>query len=244
MHSMEEEEEEEQELDAEANHQGKKVTSTESKHMIMQSVGKGIPLLTAERHRTQPTWTLSNSQLQTSGPSIGLETISMHILDQGSGPNALITIRRMDGEKRTDLNWEERSRCGILGRMLDGVWTKLLEVTCAGGVAVVAGEIDDAPHTLCTFILLLTHSFSMATLGSLDYWINIIEKEIKDMVVSKHSTHVAEMERLIKGISTKNIIINTPRFNSAIYCILQSSQAMLSQLYLFTKNLLKIAKKS
>lgn len=152
-----------------------------------------------ERHRTQPSWTLSNSQLQGSPPSIGLETIGLHLLDQGSGPNALVTIRRIDGEKRSDLNWEEKSRCGILGRMLDGVWTKLFEVTCSGGVAVVAGEIDDSSHTLASFILMLTHSFSMGTLGSLDYWVNIIEKEIKDMVVSKHSSHVAEMERLIKG---------------------------------------------
>lgn len=63
----------------------------------------------------------------------------------------------------------------------------------------VAGELTDSPASLVTFLLMLTHSFSMNSCASVDYWINVLEKEIKDMVVSKHSLHLSEVERILKG---------------------------------------------
>ncbi len=53
--------------------------------------------------------------------------------------------------------------------------------------------------TLLSFITMMMHSFSMQSLGSMDYWLNVVEEEIKDMAVSKHSSHLAEMGRITKG---------------------------------------------
>lgn len=63
----------------------------------------------------------------------------------------------------------------------------------------MAGELTDSPASLVTFLLMMTHSFSMNSGASVDYWISVLEKEIKDMVVSKHSLHLAEVERILKG---------------------------------------------
>lgn len=63
----------------------------------------------------------------------------------------------------------------------------------------VAGELTDSPASLVTFLLMLTHNFSMNSCASLDYWLNILEREIKDIVVSKHSLHLSEVERILKG---------------------------------------------
>jgi hypothetical protein len=110
-----------------------------------------------------------------------------------------LTIRGMDDEKNGNgFSLEENSRCGVLGRILDGAWVKILQVTTTGGVADVGGEIDDSPVTLLSFLMMLMHSYSMMSLGNLDSWIKIVENEVRDVVVSKHSAHLAEMERIMK----------------------------------------------
>lgn len=63
----------------------------------------------------------------------------------------------------------------------------------------VAGELTDSPASLLTFLLLLIHNFSMNSCASVDYWLNILEREIKDIVVSKHSLHLSEVQRILKG---------------------------------------------
>ncbi len=68
-----------------------------------------------------------------------------------------------------------------------------------GRNAGVAGEITDSPAALMTTLLMLVHTFSMNAVASIDYWLNLLEKEIKDIVVSKHSAHLTEVERLLKG---------------------------------------------
>ncbi len=81
------------------------------------------------RHTTLPTWIRSNAQLKKNKPQLKLDTLSMHLMDHGTGPVALITIRALDDEKHNEkLSLEEKSRCGILGRMLDAIWAKLLVV--------------------------------------------------------------------------------------------------------------------
>jgi len=72
-------------------------------------------------------------------------------------------------------------------------------VIIGGRSAGVAGEITDSPAALMTILLMLVHTFSMNAVASIDYWLNLLEKEIKDIVVSKHSTHLTEVERLLKG---------------------------------------------
>lgn len=54
--------------------------------------------------------------------------------------------------------------------------------------------------TLMSFISMMVHCFSMQSMSSLDYWMNMVELEIKDMAVSKHSSHLAEMSRITKDI--------------------------------------------
>ena len=74
-----------------------------------------------------------------------------------------------------------------------------LQVTMRGRGTGVGGEITDSPASLVTFLLMLVHNFSMNSAAPVDYWLNVLEKEIKDIVVSKHVTHVAEVERILKG---------------------------------------------
>jgi len=72
----------------------------------------------------------------------------------------------------------------------------------SGRGAGVAGEMTDSPASLVTFLMMLIHNFSMNSVASVDYWLNVLEKEIKDIVVSKHSAHLAEVERMLKGFSS------------------------------------------
>lgn len=80
----------------------------------------------------------------------------------------------------------------------------------SGRNAGAAGELTDSPASLVTFLLLLIHNFSMNSAAALDYWLNVLEKEIKDIVVSKHSAHLTEVERILKGLIT------------SFFCIFQS----------------------
>lgn len=40
----------------------------------------------------------------------------------------------------------------------------------------------------------------MNSASTIDAWLTVLEKEIKDIVVSKHGVHLTEIERIIKGI--------------------------------------------
>ena len=68
-----------------------------------------------------------------------------------------------------------------------------------GGSADTTAELIDSPASLVTFILLLLHNFDMESTIAIDEWLRLLEREIKDVVVSKHSTHLAEAERILKG---------------------------------------------
>ena len=77
------------------------------------------------------------------------------------------------------------------------------------GGADIVGELDDCPATLMSVLNMLIHSYSMRSLGAIDYWMATVEKDVKDMVVSKHSTHVKEMERVVKGAFCVMFHLNT-----------------------------------
>lgn len=78
----------------------------------------------------------------------------------------------------------------------------------AGG----ADDIADSPATLVTYLQLLLHNFSMNSCATLDYWLGVLEKEIRDVVVSKHSTHISEVEKLLRGtLRVKNMDICSVR---------------------------------
>jgi hypothetical protein len=113
---------------------------TDDTHSILQTKGKALPLTQRERHKTPPTWTLSNSQLAKRPPIVKIDTVSMHILEnQGRGANCLVTVRKLDQESsKFSQSLEARSRSGVVGRIFDGVWTKLLQVSLVDiGVCIV-----------------------------------------------------------------------------------------------------------
>jgi hypothetical protein len=68
-----------------------------------------------------------------------------------------------------------------------------------GGGADVTGELADSPASLVTLLQLLIHNFSMDSSTAIGDWLKLLEKEIKDVVVSKHSAHLIEAERVVKG---------------------------------------------
>lgn len=100
-----------------------------SSHTIFSSRGGGVPI----RHRAgyihQPTWLRSNSQLYTLPPQVAVDSLGLHILDQGYGSHTLLTVRQIDSEKQKKFTLEQQSRAGVLGRIISGVWVKLAEVS-------------------------------------------------------------------------------------------------------------------
>lgn len=82
---------------------------------------KEVYLLTASDIAKRPT-------------EITSDILSVHIQDQGYGPHALFTYRKLhsdlkDGENEEHkYSFEQHSRAGVLGRITVGVWKKLLEV--------------------------------------------------------------------------------------------------------------------
>jgi hypothetical protein len=54
---------------------------------------------------------------------------------------------------------------------------------------------------------MLMHNFSMNSSAVVDNWLTLLEKEIRDVVVSKHGAHIVEVERILKG-------------NTMIFCLL------------------------
>lgn len=72
---------------------------------------------------------LSNADLKKRKPSWETNNVSLHLQDQGYGPIALISVRTMDSDLiGNQWSMEQHSRAGVVGRMMHGIWLKLLEV--------------------------------------------------------------------------------------------------------------------
>ncbi len=100
-----------------------------STHTIFSSSGGGVPIKRRLGYIYPPTWLRSNSQLYTMPPVVAVDSLGVHILDQGYGAHTLLTVRQIDGEKQKKLTLEQQSRAGVLGRIVSGVWVKLAEVS-------------------------------------------------------------------------------------------------------------------
>ena len=90
------------------------------------------------------------------------------------------------------------SRSGIVGRILWGVVQKIYLTIKVGGAVISHGELIDSTAYLATTIIALIHNFGMNALGSLDIWIDHIEKGLKDITVSKHIFHIRECAKICK----------------------------------------------
>merc|ERR1712023_513359 len=91
-----------------------------------------------------------------------------------------------------------QSRSGIVGRILWGVVQKIYLTIKVGGAVISHGELIDSTACLATTIIALIHNFGMNALGSLDIWIDHIEKGLKDITVSKHIFHIRECAKICK----------------------------------------------
>ena len=95
---------------------------------IFSSRGGGVSLGRRQGYDYPPTWLQASSHMRNHPPALQMDTLSLHILDQGYGANALLTVRQMDGENQKRLTLEQQSRAGVLGRIISGVWAKVAEV--------------------------------------------------------------------------------------------------------------------
>ena len=73
-------------------------------------------------------WLMNGSTIKSNPPKIQFDNLSIHILDQGYGPSACITIRQIDDEKTEQLPLHAKSKLGVLGRILSGVRLRIFEV--------------------------------------------------------------------------------------------------------------------
>lgn len=146
-------------------------------------------------------FSLSTADLRKRVPEIYNEMFSLHLQNQGYGPMALITIRKMDGElpDTPTKKWgiEQNSRSGIVGSTMSGIWLKLLEVTANEGVVNTAADLDDSAFSLALTIVVLLHNTSMLTTHSLEQWLTAIHTEIEDIAVTKHSKHIEKAEEML-----------------------------------------------
>lgn len=158
-----------------------------SSHQTSLPVGKVVEM-------RGDSFLLSQSDMKKRPSEIVRENVSLHIQDQGNGPIALITLRRFDSnEKEFDL--DQNSRKGIVGRIMSGVWLKLLEVTANEGVVNKASDLDDSSFSLAITIISLLHNTSMLTTQSLDLWVKQLATEIAEVAVTKHAKHIEHLEQ-------------------------------------------------
>ncbi len=76
----------------------------------------------------EPDWLLPTPVVRRRPPGVMFNTMSATIIDQGSGPIACFTVRKIDNEGEASLSLESQSRLGVIGRLLTGVRMKLFEV--------------------------------------------------------------------------------------------------------------------
>ncbi|CAE7553490.1 unnamed protein product, partial [Symbiodinium microadriaticum] len=84
---------------------------------------------------SEPSWLLSSSEIKKRPAKMQFDTMSLHILDQGHGPCCLVTIREIDDEEeaypaglhKAEAPIQQNSKKGIIGRIVTGIRTKLLE---------------------------------------------------------------------------------------------------------------------
>jgi len=90
-------------------------------------------------HPAEPAWLMTRSQIIANKPSLQIDTSSVTVINRGSGPKVLLTVRQM-GDEELDpsllleqldpsLLLEQLSRTGVIGRIYSGIWLRLLKVS-------------------------------------------------------------------------------------------------------------------
>ena len=112
-----------------------------------------------------------------------------------------MTFHKSDGEKGAHLKehgWdlEKQARGGIIGRLLWGVFQKLLVVSKQNGAVPVHGELLDSSAYLALTLINVIHNFSMDTLSAIELWISHLSSDIEDVAVTKHIVHIDHIRRI------------------------------------------------
>lgn len=155
-----------------------------------------LPKLPGAEAQDVQSFLLSANDMNVRKPALGRQTLSLHLQDQGYGPYALLTYRSMDseltrreaGEYNTGSNGGKdnqtnnnsgyvaalgrHAQAGVLGRALQGVWLKLLEVMAHEGIAGTCSELDDSSfalmvsNELCVIVLYYRVVYGIVCRGS------------------------------------------------------------------------------
>jgi Ca2+-binding EF-hand superfamily protein len=152
---------------------------------------------------------LSHAVMKLRPPTIKTNGLSLHLLDQGYGTNTLLTVRTMDAEgginnaKDGQDPWKlaERSRAGVLGRLLRGVWRKLMVVMLQGGVTRSFSELADSSSNLFHLVVLEVNAFNIDSVSSTEVWLHEVELGVHTCLESKHFHHlhaIGEMAREVR----------------------------------------------
>jgi len=153
---------------------------------------------------------LTHGDMKLRPPTIKTNGLSLHLLDQGYGTNTLLTVRTMDVEgglhelKDGQDPWKlsERSRAGVLGRLLRGVWRKLMVVMLQGGVTRSFSELADSSSNLFHLVVLEVNAFNVDSVNSTEVWLHEVELGMHTWLESKHFHHlhaIGEMAREVRG---------------------------------------------
>ena len=70
----------------------------------------------------------------------------------------------------------------MVGRTLQGIWLKLLEVSAREGVANIGAELDDSPFSLAITLVTYLHMASMTSDKAFERWQNQLESEVSSCV--------------------------------------------------------------
>ena len=92
------------------------------------------------------------------------------------------------------------SESGIIGRIVAGIRRKLRKVIVGGGVAASGGELADSSAALLAMIIENIHNFAMSSLGSIDLWTLMLQKDIEMCSVTKHAFHIKELREKLDAM--------------------------------------------
>ena len=160
---------------------------------------KGLEQSMGGRHEeVDVDYLLTSTELKSRVPRLNHNTLSLHLLDRDCGCRVLLTFHRMEDESQensyaSDWTSEQMAECGIIGRIVAGVFKKLKKVILNNGVASMGGELADSTSALAALLTMEIHNFTIGSLGSFDTWINKLEKDIQACAVTKHGAHIRSL---------------------------------------------------
>ena len=188
---------------------GKDIERIESDEILTSSLRmpevRGPPVREA-----QAEFLLSRQDLLDRNPVLVFENLSVHLLKIGNQTaNNLLTFRKLDSEAdvthtsmKGNLEIEQKSKGGIIGRLIWGGFQQLYNVVRAGGADPTHGEMMDSSAYLAIVLISLVHNFNMDIIGSIEYWMDKIEMDMNEIAVGKHMFHLRECEKVCREVDS------------------------------------------